>query len=366
MKNFPLWLFFLLLIPLVWFFFPLPPGDFLKTLKEGITSFSTWRVILIVYFVLVLGRTMRESGTIEEVGRYLRGMMPNKKLALSVPPALVGMLPMPGGALLSAPLIEDVDRSLPPHHLAFINYWFRHIWEYCLPIYPGLIVAAGILEVPIRKLSLYQFPLTFLAFGTGYLFISGFVKEGRKEKEKVKFPWKILPLLFLIILGFRFDLLYLFPLFLIFLFIQHRMNPWKILKNAFSFSTIFLIFVIMVFKHVLTNNPGFQELVAGGGKRYIFLLSFLSGYLTGVNQAYIAMSFPFLVPLFRAGEIGLPAVMYTYTIGFMGVLLSPFHLCLILTREYYGASLKDTYRDLILPVFSIFLLATVWYLCSVQ
>jgi hypothetical protein len=36
--------------------------------------------------------------------------------------------------------------------------------------------------------------------------------------------------------------------------------------------------------------------------------------------------------------------------GFMGVMASPVHLCLVLTKEYFGASLGKTLTLLILPI----------------
>jgi len=41
------------------------------------------------------------------------------------------------------------------------------------------------------------------------------------------------------------------------------------------------------------------------------------------------------------------ALLLGYTGGYMGVMISPVHLCLILTIEHYRASFKGTYRYII-------------------
>ncbi len=70
-------------------------------------------------------------------------MFKNKKTLFAGLPALIGMLPMPGGAIFSAPLVDSVDDNdeLFSSEKAAVNYWFRHIWEYWWPMYPGVILA---------------------------------------------------------------------------------------------------------------------------------------------------------------------------------------------------------------------------------
>ena len=50
--------------------------------------------------------------------------------------------------------------------------------------------------------------------------------------------------------------------------------------------------------------------------------------------------------------------LYIYVIGFAGILVSPLHLCLVLTNEYFGASLLEVYRYMAIPIFVMIALAT--------
>jgi hypothetical protein len=56
-------------------------------------------------------------------------------------------------------------------------------------------------------------------------------------------------------------------------------------------------------------------------------------------------------------EPNLTYAMFAYAAGFAGVLLSPFHLCLIVTKEYFQADFKKLYKLLPLPVAFVVLVA---------
>jgi hypothetical protein len=59
---------------------------------------------------------------------------------------------------------------------------------------------------------------------------------------------------------------------------------------------------------------------------------------------------------------GAPANMsFAFTAGFIGVLLSPVHLCLVLTREYFKADLWGIYRKTIPSSAFIFAAALIEY-----
>jgi hypothetical protein len=60
-----------------------------------------------------------------------------------------------------------------------------------------------------------------------------------------------------------------------------------------------------------------------------------------------------------------PAVItFAFASGFAGVMLSPTHLCFVLTVRYFNADLAGTYRHLYLPVLLVFLVGLGIYLVS--
>ena len=87
----------------------------------------------------------------------------------------------------------------------------------------------------------------------------------------------------------------------------------------------------------------------------LFIIPFIVGILTGVNQAYVGVGFPLLLPFFGIEVVDLKLVMFAYTAGFIGVLISPVHLCLLLTKEYFNAEWGGIYRLMMPSVLIIFI-----------
>jgi hypothetical protein len=81
----------------------------------------------------------------------------------------------------------------------------------------------------------------------------------------------------------------------------------------------------------------------------LFAAPFIMGWLTDVNQAFVGISFPMLLPIFGADHPDMVLVMFAYVSGFVGILLSPVHLCLATTLQYFKASLRDVYKIMLAP-----------------
>ena len=113
----------------------------------------------------------------------LKEWLKSKHLILAGLPALVGLLPMPAGALFSAPFVAAVDErgELELSHKVAINYWFRHLWEYWWPLYPGVILAMQYSKLPAIWFFLIQMPFTIVAAISGYIFI---LRRIKKEDDK--------------------------------------------------------------------------------------------------------------------------------------------------------------------------------------
>jgi integral membrane protein (TIGR00529 family) len=116
---------------------------------------------------------LNSSGRMRKTIEALKALLPNRMLLLGGLPALIGLLPMPGGALFSAPMVDSVDHdhTLNKARKASINYWFRHIWEYWWPLYPGVMLAMLYSGLPVWTYILIMIPFTLLSVGAGYLFL---------------------------------------------------------------------------------------------------------------------------------------------------------------------------------------------------
>ena len=68
----------------------------------------------------------------------------------------------------------------------------------------------------------------------------------------------------------------------------------------------------------------------------------------------MAIAFPLLAPIIGTGNPDPVLMLFAYVSGFVGILLSPAHLCLAFTAEYFKADLRDVYKILIGPVAVVF------------
>ncbi|MFW6161043.1 MAG: DUF401 family protein, partial [Acidobacteriota bacterium] len=331
----------------------------------------------IIVLILYLSRILEVKGSFKKMVQALKNLVPDPRLVLALPPAFIGLLPMLGGALVSAPIVEEGGKqwNLSPAWKTFLNYWFRHIWEYCWPLYVNIILASAILKIPIIKISLVQFPFTILAALLGFILLFKHVTPleiSSPKKASLKDFFELIlsiwPILLVIILIFFLKWSMLLSLALVSLLTQFTI-PFSLKKRAeifwqsFSWKTVLLVVSVMVFKGTLEASSSLEfvgEVFKPDGiSGYIllFAIPFILAILTGVNHAYVGISFPILVPMIGTGNPDLVLMMFAYVSGFVGILLSPAHLCLVLTLEYFKAQLRDVYRLLIWPSVIIFLTA---------
>ena len=166
--------------------FGLGPRRLGQAALEGLTSSTTLELVGIVLLVLYLGQYLQAANHSRRLVDSLRRLVRDPRLILAIPSAVLGLLPMMAGAMMGAPIVEEAARrwGLSPAWKTFYNYWFRHIWEYCWPLYLNVILASTIFRIPIATLCLYQFPFTVLAAGTGLIVLFRNVPRASPKSPK--------------------------------------------------------------------------------------------------------------------------------------------------------------------------------------
>jgi len=142
------------------------------------------------------------------------------------------------------------------------------------------------------------------------------------------------------------------------MFLLLRRVSWTdakpILRRSLALQMVALlaaVFVLMGMIHVSDASRGIGQAMRAyhvPPALVAFLLPFVMGVLTGWTGAALGMTLPFLV---EAGAIvDARTIMLAYTGSMFGVLASPVHLCLILTKEHFKADLPRVYRGLVPPL----------------
>lgn len=361
------------------------------------TSLQSMALALVVSMILVLSQCMEKTGRMTRMLNHFRGILSHQRINLIVFPSLIGLLPMPGGAVFSAPMVKVLGRSLKLSgaQLSFVNYWFRHIWEYWWPMYPGFLLIIVMAEIHIVRFILFMLPISVCAAGLGYLKLRRDIIEKQTAAPSVKknvlpFLKDLLPISVVIIfgLGFGWAISSLIPNFptgkemgliisltmaIAWIMIEDKMNVKRLVRIIASpdlLKMIYMIFAIFAFKGILEDSLAVNgvsgELMALNIPIMIIamLLPFLVGMVTGITVACVGAALPIILPLIHAAGHTqfIPAyMMLMLCSGFTGVLLSPLHLCLILSNQYFNASMRDVYRQLLMPCGALMVVSTLYF-----
>jgi integral membrane protein (TIGR00529 family) len=242
-----------------------------------------------------------------------------------------------------------------------------------------MILFAGLLRVEIREVILVQFPLTITAVIVGFIWEYKNLKKdaGTISKKDIFLNlkklflgvWPIL-LIIILVLGAKINLLLslvivIFSLFFLNINKLSLKMLKEIIRNDVDLNVVILIAGIMIFQRILQVSGGIEvipEVFAKLGVHpfiILFSIPFFIAMITGISSAAIGIGLPILLPIIVQGEVNLYYAMLTYTGAFMGVMLSPVHLCLVVTRNYFKSDLNQIYKMLILPLTIITLITLI-------
>jgi hypothetical protein len=291
--------------------------------------------------------------------KTVKSVFKNRKIVTVSMPLLIGLMPSVGGAYFSAPMVAETTSDIPmtQEEKGFINYWFRHPWEYILPLYPGILLASAIAKIELYELITINLLYAFIMLITGFLFsmhgFKGVVKaEGQISRRGW---WSFLPIgmvLFLVMV-LHIELHYALLAVVVSLLVIYRyslQSTLKALRYGFSPEVIILILGVMFFKEAMENSGAVKNLssyfLAEGipAAPILFLLPFITGMITGITVGFVGSTFPLIASI---AQVSPGAISFAFVSGFLGVLLSPVHICLILTRDYFKADLWGIYKMMI-------------------
>ncbi len=353
------------------------------SLLNTVTEIETISLGLIIGLIMVLSGLMENSGQMARMVKGLSILSRDGRTVGSVMAALIGLLPMPGGALFSAPMVEtSLEKDgVAREQKTALNYWFRHIWEYWWPLYPGVILAVALMEVKTWHFMAMMVIMTPVSILAGIFFILKPIgkieiqdQEGFSLKGAKAFIWEMMPILLVILfifllpvllrilesLGIRIDVdsgLSLLPglaIAIIWVWRVNRVSVKQLLSVIIgkgTWSMVFLILAVMVFKGIMENSQAViqirNELMAYHipVMLIILIMPFLSGLITGIAIGFVGAAFPIIIPMFHSPDLidFLSTAGLAYVFGYIGMILSPVHLCFLVSKDYYRAGFLESY-----------------------
>ncbi len=349
----------------------------------AIIDYTTLQLIGIIVLVYILSSILIRTKSMEGIEKSLQNIVSDYRLIVFFIASFLGLIPMPAGAMFSAPLLKEigVKNNMSSEEIMFFNYWFRHIWEFVWPLIPGVLLYTSVTGLDIRQVMIFQSPLVFIALIIGLLWMYLSLKRKKNNEINSESPgqqwlllfksiWSILFIIFLV-LFIKINLLIALTVTTIMLLIIYREILLPKLKEIIfydiSFKVVFLVVGIMFFKQVLENTNSMEQISllfsALGINIWVilFFIPFLLGFLTGSTAGFVGISFPIIMPLLiQSGTLNMPMVIIAYVAGFSGMMMSPMHLCFTVTVEYLKADILKFYKRLSISIVGLIMISSIY------
>ncbi len=391
--------------------------NLLVEMVRAATLPESLRLLCLVLTITVFGAAMKHVEKLRALADSLLALLRDRRWAMGSLASLIGLLPMPGGAMVSAPMVGEVarDLDLTREDKTAINHWMRHVWEYVDPLYPGLLAASAIFAVPVTGLMLVQSPLCIAAIVGGVVFLLRRVPRHQRRVGEDAGARSVMPVVkaiapvlavilaaaipqMLAMVAKNFPqaahilpfgswwgdkdfirlatetsmLAALFCVIYVLFKANHirRREGWQILRQGVTLQMTALVVSVCVLKGVIESS-GMIEPIAiflrlTGLPEYVVIGSvvFVVGVLLGYTFGFVASCYPILEGMLRlpGGELNYPLAAFAFAMGFLGVLISPVHLCLVLAREHFDAEWRGIYKALLPPCALVFLTAVLMLL----
>jgi integral membrane protein (TIGR00529 family) len=354
--------------------FTLPLQMTARLIGQTLIDPSVLLLGLAMGFIPMIGGTMKESGRMDDLVNNLRI---GKKGVMALAPAMMGLLPMPGGALLSAPILEKAGIGVRDDLKVAINDWFRHLFVLIYPLSSALIASAKIVSLNVYNAALYLLPTFAFALVLGYVFLLRKV-HGRIEYDN-PFSLKglLIPLCVVLVapvLDFSLKVLISLQVRelatligvatalgvsilvsrsrLDLLSIARKMKPWN-----FTLIIIGMFIFLNIFK--ASNAAALIGMVPLPP----LTLCVVTGFALGIATGRIILPASIILPVFLTYSVITPVFFaIIYSSIFFGYVISPVHPCVGVSIEYFNVPMKDFLKLLIAPtaiIFAMLLLSSI-------
>lgn len=348
--------------------------EYMNILKRGLFNETTVTLLIVMTNITIIAGIMSRAGLIDQMILALRVLFKRFETLLVIIPSILGILAVPGGAMMSAPLIDSLgnETNLDSSKKMAVNLLFRHTWYFIYPFVPGLIILANLMEVNAFYLIKYLFPLSIVMFVTGYIHLFKDLKiknnlsegKGSKYKAFIDLIKTISPIMVGVLLPLLFPIPFWFSLTLglgILFIVTREKLSWQMIINSINWNMITGIAGIMLFKEAINSLPILDQialLVSDKGIPLWLLVVILPApvaLLTGTMSGSIGVTFPLLAVMVNF-KTNPEYLVLLYGSAFFCYYLSPVHLCLILTAEYFKVNLKEVYTTLLWPTLAVVLM----------
>ena len=331
--------------------------------------------------IMLLSQLYKDSGTMDLLNKSLEKAVKSPKAVLTVIPAVIGLLPVAGGALMSAPVV-DVEGNrlgLSRTKKVYVNIWFRHLIFPMYPLSPMFMIAVAL--TGMGSVTLFSMVVPAIAIMAIVGYVASFVGvkvpsegheplcEGPNVKDFLRafspIAVSIVGAIVLSLLSHELSKRGLDVLMAVVMGLSTLAAIAKVtskgLISALGRPTTYDITLATLGAFLLRGvvsasrlSDALKGLVPSGGPSLLLLvaISTLCSFCLGSAPVGLAISISVLRDVIDTpGEVAL-----MYMAACLGYIISPLHLCLLFTVDYFKADLKEVYKAT-LPSFVVSLVA---------
>ena len=346
--------------------FTIPVVEVIEIIVNTLTDVSVLLLGLAMGVIPMIGGTMKASGQMDDLVNNLRI---GKKGLMALSPAMMGLLPMPGGALLSAPILEKGGIGVADDLKVAINNWFRHLFVLIYPLSSALIASAKIADIGVYSAALYLLPTFFFALFLGYIFFIKRVQGTIEYERPFSIKGLLMPLFIVLVaplLDFSIKRLIDLPakevatiigvstsLVLSILMSRVPLNLVSIAGKMKPWNFTLIIIGMFVFLNIFKSSSA-AALIASIPLEPA-TLCVVAGFVLGVATGRVLLPASIMLPVYLTFGTITPVVFaLIYTSIFFGYMISPVHPCVGVSLEYFNVPMKNFLKLLIIPTFIIF------------
>ena len=376
-KHFPIGIAIMVAGIFIWLMTGPQINELTQAVVQMVSLPRNYDLVIALYLVICLEIELRRSGCLTGMVQALYRMFSGPKFTLAVMPAFLGLLPSVGGARFSAPIVEEASKGLQitQENKAAINFWFRHIFEFSSPIVPGMILACGIAGVKVGDLIIHLGWLTILAFVLGWIVMVRPIHVVKNERSlesaqeahhhNVDFILALAPVIVNVVLMVAFDLnasvamaIVVFAMFPVLMIFNRYVNLKEVFVGALDYKMFANIICILLFIQLLDCTGLLAQIVSSFESSVlpvpviIGCIAFIVGVLTGISQGHIAIVMPIVAAL-SMGDLDLVGVAMVF--GVAGQMITPTHVCLTITVDYFKSDFFKTLKPVVIAEIGLLL-----------
>ncbi len=339
-----------------WLLYGIGIMDGLGAIVKACTSWTTLQLIINMYIITFLQKMMTQRNAIDRAQKGLSSLFNNRWVNCAAAPIFIGMLPTPNAAFIAGDVVKaSAEEHLSHEEMAVTTTYFRHVSESFMPTYGAIILALSLAGVTAGEFVVGMLPVVAVIIASGcFWFLRGKVpmstgaqastNKANDAKEIFIGLWPILAIILMVVVA-KMQIYVAAALVMVAYFFIHRFTPSEVVPNfaaSLQFKLYLNTFAVMILKEFLTMSGAINALPDFFAKLpiptfMVFMLIFFFGSIVSGSQTIIGLCMT--VAMASVPGAGLPLVCLLMGTTYAAMQMSPTHICLTLTAEYFDISL---------------------------